>query len=160
LLAILAEVAPVGVDDRRGVVVDPAHRLLVDRHDDHHRVLLGVGRQPLGGRSRDRLGRLVPARILARAEVRAVEHLLQAEDLHALATGLVDQWQVLLDHRLADLGDRATLAVDRIGALDQPAAYGIGHGVLARLQGWEAPQLTGRDATDTRRREPRGLPSS
>ena len=35
-LAILAEILAVGVDDRRGVVVDAGHLLFVDRHDHDH----------------------------------------------------------------------------------------------------------------------------
>ena len=43
------------------------------------------------------LDRLVPARALLGAEVRAVEDLLHAEDLHALRGGVFNQLQVLLD---------------------------------------------------------------
>src|SRR5688572_3774216 len=39
-LAVLAHVAAVGIDHRGGVVIDTGHRLLIDRDDDHHLVLL------------------------------------------------------------------------------------------------------------------------
>ncbi len=41
MLAILAEILAVGVDHRRGVVIDAGDLFLVNRNDDHHAVLLG-----------------------------------------------------------------------------------------------------------------------
>ena len=65
------------------------------------------------------LGRVVPALVLAGAEVRAVEDLLQAEHLDALLAGLLDERHVLVEHRLLDRLDRQRLVVDRIAALDR-----------------------------------------
>src|SRR5262249_35557711 len=76
-------------------------------------------RELLDRRAGHRLGGVVPALVLARAEVRAVEDLLQAEDLHALLAGLVDQRQVLLEHRGLDLGHGLRLVVDGITGLDE-----------------------------------------
>ena len=66
------------------------------------------------------------------AEVGAGEDLLHAEDLHALAPGLLDQRHVLGDVRLADgvelLGRGAG-----VGGLDQAALDDSGHVVLSRF---------------------------
>ncbi len=126
-LAVLAEVGAVGVDHRRGVVVDAAHRLLVDGDDDDHRVLAGELRHHRGGRARHGLGGAVPAAVLAGAEVGAVEDLLEAEDLDAAAGGLFDHRDVLVEHRLLDVGDGDALVVDRVAALDEAAADDRGH---------------------------------
>src|SRR3546814_15760007 len=50
-LAVLAEVAAVGVDHRAGVVVDAGDVLLVDRHHDDHRVLLRIILHKADGRA-------------------------------------------------------------------------------------------------------------
>ena len=46
----------------------------------------------------------VPLRLLLGAEVRTVEELLEAQDLHLLPRGLIDQLEMLVDHRLLDRG--------------------------------------------------------
>src|SRR6185503_8253761 len=84
VLAILAEVRAVGVDDGGGVVVHARRFFLVERHDDHHLVLLReVLHQPRRGPVRDVLRRLVPSRRLLGAEVGAGEDLLHAEYLNS-----------------------------------------------------------------------------
>ena len=119
-LAELAEIAAVGVDHRRRVVVDAGHRLLVDRHDDDHGVLAGeVLHQPGGRAVRNRLGRAVPFRILAWAEIGLGEDLLEAQHLDALLGRLGDERQVRLDHQVADLRRRhAAIALE--AHLDEP----------------------------------------
>src|SRR5439155_4274720 len=69
----------------------------------------------------------VPALVLARAKIRPVEDLLQAQHLHALLPRLGDQRDVLVEHRLLDLLNRLRFVVDRIGALDQSADELAGH---------------------------------
>ncbi len=54
----------------------------------------------------NRLGEVVPFDLLLGAEIRAVEQLLQANNLGAFVGGLVDQCDVLVDHRPLDLFDR------------------------------------------------------
>jgi len=103
----------------KGAVSDPGLLALVDRHDHRHLMALGDLLHQLDGRARHRLGGVVPATILARAEVRPVEDFLQTQDLHAVLAGLVDHRQVLLEHRRLDLGDRLRLVVDRIACLDE-----------------------------------------
>ena len=115
-LAVLAEVRPVGVDDGRGVVVDPGRLLvlLVHRRDDDHAGLLGEILHPLGRRAvGDELGVAVVLGVLDLAEVRPVEELLEQDDLGALLGRLVRPLLVLLDHRFlvagpAGLDERAT----------------------------------------------------
>ena len=88
-LAELAEVAAVGVDHRRRVVVDAGEVLLVDRHDQHDLMLPGdLGHQPGRGAVGHGLGQFVPSRLLLGAEVRAVEQLLQADDLRPRSAAL------------------------------------------------------------------------
>src|SRR6202158_2156061 len=79
VLAVFAEVAAVGVDDRGGVEVDASQLDLVDRAAEHHLVLLReLLHQRDRGAVRDALGQLVPASLLFGAKVGAVEKLLQA----------------------------------------------------------------------------------
>ena len=121
-LAKLAEVAAVGVDHRRRVVIDAGQVFLVDRHDQHDLVLPGeLGHQLGRGAVGDALGQLVPPRLLLGAEIRAVEQLLQADDLRPLLGGLGDQGDVLVDHRLLDDGDRRGRRLAERG-LDQAAS--------------------------------------
>jgi hypothetical protein len=122
LLAVLAQILAVRVDDRRGVVIDAADLLFVERHHDRHAVLLGDLTHQVRGRPGDQLRGGVPALVLAGAEVRPVEDLLQAEDLRALLRGLLDQRQMLVEHRLLDLLHRHRLVVDRVAALNESCA--------------------------------------
>ena len=106
-LAELAEILAVGVDDGGGVVIDARHLLLVDRHHQHHAVFLRqllhlLGRRAVG----DALGAAIPFLVLARAEIGLREDLLEAQDLHALLGGLLDQRQMGLEHQLPDLAGR------------------------------------------------------
>src|SRR3546814_908760 len=104
-------------------VVDAGDVLLVDRHHDDHRVLLRVVlHEADGGAVGDLLGSGIPLGVLARTEVRLVEHLLQAEHLHALLAGFVDQRQVRLVHAVADRL-WAVAGVRLQGHLDQPCPH-------------------------------------
>src|SRR5262245_8164803 len=126
-LAILAEIAAVGVEERRGVLVHAGLLALVDRDHHRHLVLPRDRHQLLHRRAGHRLGGVVPPPILARAEVRAIEDLLQTQDLDTLLAGVVDHRQVFLEHRRLDIGDAARFIVDRIGGLDQAADDITGH---------------------------------
>ena len=119
VFAVRAEERAIGVEDRGGVVVDAGLRAFVERHYDDHIVLLGILGQAIAGGAGHGLCRLVPARVLAGAEVWTVEDLLQAEDLHASLASLFDERDVFFEHRRLDLGDGASLVVNRVGALDQ-----------------------------------------
>ena len=102
-LAVLAQIAAVGVDHRRGIVVEPGHDLFIDRHDDHHTVLLsGLLHQPRGVAVRNRFGGRVPLFVLARAEIGLGEDLLKAEDLHALLGRLLDEGDMGFQHGVAN----------------------------------------------------------
>src|SRR3954447_7384118 len=73
LFAELAEVLAVGVDDRRGVVIDAGLLMLVHRQHHHHPELLGDARELLRRRPvRDQLRVAVVLGVLHLAEVRAV----------------------------------------------------------------------------------------
>ena len=84
VLAVLAEQRAVGVDDRGGVVVLALVLDLVDRQHDDQAQFLGQRLEPLGRRAGDRLDVGVVLLVLDGAEVRAVEQLLEADDLRAL----------------------------------------------------------------------------
>src|SRR6266566_4269306 len=86
-LAVLAEVAAVGVEHGRGVVEHPGLLLLVHGQDRDHVELAGQRGEPLGGRPGHRLGQRVPVGVLHLAEVRPVEQLLEADRLRALRGG-------------------------------------------------------------------------
>ena len=105
LLAELAEVGPVGVDDGRGVVVQAGLLDLVHRQHEHHPELLGHGLEALRRRAvGDRFGVVVVLRLLHLAEVRAVEQLLEAHHLSAVGGRLAGGLLVLVDHRLLGPG--------------------------------------------------------
>ncbi len=120
-LSVLAEVAPVGVDDRGRVVVDSGGGLvlLVHRRDDDHAGLLGeilhaLRRRPVG----DQFRVAVVLRILHLAEVGPVEELLEEHHLGALRRRVVGVALVLLDHRFLVAGP---------GRLEQGAANDARH---------------------------------
>ena len=128
-LRYLPDVAAVGVEDGGGVVVHPLRLLLVDGHHHRHLVLARdllheADGRPVGHPLRE----LVPARVLLRREVGAVEQLLQAEHLHAARAGLVDEAQVLGDHRLAHVGQAGLVGREDVAGLDQAAADDAWHG--------------------------------
>src|SRR5215217_7907124 len=105
LLAELAEVGPVGVDDRRSVVVDPRLDDLVHRQHHHHAELPGDGLEALRRRPvRDGFGVVVVGGVLDLAEVRAVEELLEADDLGPGIGGLAGRLLVLVDHGVLGAG--------------------------------------------------------
>src|SRR5579863_1466341 len=129
VLAILAQIAPVSVDHRRGVEINSGHLFFVNRNHNHHAMfscdfLHHAYRRAIG----NALGEFVPARILFRTKIRAVEKLLQAQDLCFLSRCLFDQLQVLVDHRLSDLWKR-TLGAERIAGLNQGTAHVSRHGM-------------------------------
>ena len=144
VLAVLAEIGAVGVDDRGGVVVDARHRALVDRDDHRHLVLAGVGDQLLDGGTRDGLGEGVPLLVLAGAEVRAIEDLLEPEDLDTGFACLVDVGQVLLEHRVGDFLHGSVGVVDGVGELDQSA---LDHACHQFLLGLGRPRPKSGDAS-------------
>ena len=120
LLAELAEVRAVGVDDGGGVVVRAGLHVLVHRQHEHHAELLGqrleaLRRRPVG----DQLGVVVVLGVLHLAEVRAVEQLLEAHDLGAVGGGLAGRLLVLVDHRVLGPGP--------VG-LQECGSDGSGHG--------------------------------
>src|SRR5262249_2350956 len=103
-LAKLTEVLAVGVDDGSRVVIDASHLLLIDRHYHHHAVLLRQLLHLLRRRAiRDALCAAIPLLVLARAEIRLGEDLLETQDLHALLRRFSDQRYMSLEHQVAYL---------------------------------------------------------
>jgi hypothetical protein len=74
-----------------------------------------------GGAVGDSFSEFIPAGILFGAEVRAVKQFLQTQDLYLLASRLLNQIQVLLDHGVANLGKRV-LGPKDIARLNQATA--------------------------------------
>src|ERR1017187_9131006 len=133
VLAILAEILAIGIDDGGRVVVGARGFFLVHGDDDHHPVLLRESLHQFCRRTvRDSLGRLIPLDLLFTAEVRAVKNLLHAEHLHAFFCRLLDHLHVLLDHRLLDLLD-GRCARFGVGRLNQSATYDECHGALSSI---------------------------
>ena len=126
VLSVLAEVGAVGVEHGRGVVIDARHVALVDRDDHRHVEFLGVLGHQLGGRAGAGFGRVVPLRILARAEVGTVEDLLQSEDLAAALSRFLDQGEVFLEASCLDFFD-VPRRVERCGSLNQADLYVASH---------------------------------
>src|SRR6266705_150474 len=107
VLAVLAEVAAVSVNDRSGVEVDAGHLHFVNGNDKNHLVFFGqLLHERDGGPVGDALGQLIPAGLLFRAEVRAVEKLLKPQDLHFFLRGIGDQALVLGNHFFLDVRQR------------------------------------------------------
>src|ERR1035437_5136485 len=100
VLAVLAQIRAVGVDDERGVVEDALLFDLVDRHDEDHTGFARELAHHLARWTRDGLGVREARRVLHLTEVRTVEQLLETEDLSALTGGLAGEGHVGLDHRL------------------------------------------------------------
>jgi len=107
VLSVLAEVFTISVNDSSSVVENTSHVLFVDGSDDNHLVFLGIFRQKVGGGARNGFGRSIPSLVLARAEVRGVEDLLETENLDSLLAGFVNQRKMLLEHGVLDLIDGA-----------------------------------------------------
>jgi len=72
------------------------------------------------------LDHAVPLRILVAAKVGAVEKLLQADDLRPPAGRLLDQADVLVDHRLFDLLNRRGAGLRKSG-LNESASNDTWH---------------------------------
>src|SRR2546426_6150560 len=107
VLAVLAEVAPAGINHGGGIEINSGHLHFINRHNQHHAVaprktLHALYRGPLG----DALGEFIPARLLLGAKVRPVEKLLEAEDLHLPLGRIGHQALVLRDHLFLDVGER------------------------------------------------------
>jgi hypothetical protein len=127
-LAHLAQERAVGIQHGSSVEVHAVLRFLVHGEHHGHAVLSCQRRHALGDRPGYRLCRGIPLRILLCGKIRAVEDLLQAEDLHAFLPRFLHEPDVFLDHRFLDLGYRAF--VPGVRCLDVGAAYNAGHGGL------------------------------
>src|SRR5882724_11349122 len=124
VLAVFAEVAAIGVDDRGGVVVDAGHFDFVDRGDEHHLVLFG---ELLHGRDGGT----------------AVNFLLG---------GIGDQALVFGDHLLLDVRERIFLRRPLTLRLNQATADVTGHATppeqrqaksLLSARGWDKVSTAG-----------------
>lgn len=105
LLAVLAEVGAVGVDDGGGVVEEAGLLDLVHREHHDHAEFLGDRLEALGGRAvGDGLGVVVEGGVLHLAEVGTIEEFLEAHDLRPLSSGLAGRLLVLVDHGLLVAG--------------------------------------------------------
>ena len=109
-LAIAAGGRAVGVEDHRGVVVQPGGATLEQRTDQHHAVLLGELAEALGAGAGDRFGQVEFVDRFVLAEVGAVVQFLQQHELGALLRCF---GHALLDHRQVGIG------VAMVALLDQ-----------------------------------------
>src|ERR1700722_11010793 len=127
MFAVLTQIASVRIYDGCGIEVHPRHLLFVNRDHDHH-VVLGSDllHQFNCGSVRNSFREFVPADVLLGTEIWAVKQLLQAKYLHLLFRRLLDELQVLIDHGLLDLRQRA-VAAHYIPCLDETTAHNAGH---------------------------------
>jgi hypothetical protein len=140
VLAVFAEIAAVGINDRGGVVVDAGHFDFVDGDDEGHLVLL---RELLHKRDGwpvwDFFGQFVPAGLLLGAEVGTVEKFLEAEDLYFLFGGIGDEVLMLGDHLFLDVGERKLFRGPLTLGLNQATANRTSHATPPR--GMQAKSL-------------------
>src|SRR5215813_4353888 len=135
MLPVFPEIGSVGVDNRGSVEVQACHLFFVYRNDDNHLVLRGALLHQLRRWTVwNALSHLVPLLVLLSAEIRTVKKFLKTQDLHLLLRSLLDQLQVLVDHRLLDLG-KAVIGAKWIVGLDEATADSSGHS-LPRIQNY------------------------
>lgn len=103
VFTVEAEQLTVRVNHRGGVVVHACHSELVNGDDDHHAVLFRDLLHALHGRAGDRLGEVVPARVVLGAEIGAIEKFLITEYLDTVPGCFLGERDVLLEHGLLDL---------------------------------------------------------
>src|SRR5579862_9376233 len=130
VLAIFAKIPAVGVDYRSCIEIHARHLFFVDGNHNHHAMFRGdflhqLSRRPVGHALRE----FVPTCVLLRTKIRPEEKFLQAKDLCLFLSRLLDQLEMLVDHRLPDLR-KWTFGANRVTGLDQGAADIAGHGDL------------------------------
>src|SRR5207302_8375703 len=104
--------------------------------DEDQLIFLGESLHERDGWSvRDALSQFVPASLLLSAEVRAIEKLLETEDLHFFLGGVGDQALVLGDHFLLDVGERKLFRRPFTSRLNQATAIRAGHGDTSQAKG-------------------------
>jgi hypothetical protein len=127
VLAVLAQIASVCIDDCGSIEIHSRHLLFVNRDYDCHLMFGGDLLHQLGSRSVwNSFCELVPADVLLGAEIGAVEQLLQAKDFHFFLCRLLDKLKMLVDHGFLDLWQRA-VAAQHVTRLDEATAHNAGH---------------------------------
>jgi len=126
-LTVLTEVTAIGIDDGGRIVQHAGLFLFIDWYHDDHTVFLGVLRHQLHRGTGYRFRGLVPLHVLARAEIRRGEDFLQAQDLHTLLAGLLDEGDMLVQHGLFDLLNRSLPLGHGKAGLDQAGFHDSGH---------------------------------
>src|SRR5262249_34165282 len=117
--AVLTEIGSVVLDHGCGVVVNALLLDLIDRYDQRDVQFAGeIAHGADGWSVRNRLCEVVPARGLLRAEVRAVEDLLETNNLRAIGRRLPDISGVFVEHRILRVGQRG-LGRGRVRSLNQ-----------------------------------------
>ena len=103
ILAILAQIRPVGVKNGGGVVEQTGNILLEHWHHYDHPVLpRQFLHQPHRCAVGDLLRQLTPTVVLFCWEIGTGEQLLQAQDFHSLASGFLYEGDVLVEHGLPE----------------------------------------------------------
>ena len=103
VFAIFAQISPIGVDDRGGVVINTGLVHLVNGNDQDQAETAGRFHHQLrGGAVRNFFSGVVPAGILLATEIRTVKNFLQTNHLAALGGGLLDHGNMLFNHGSLD----------------------------------------------------------
>ena len=98
MLSIFAEIFAVGIDNRGRVVVDTLQVFFINRNNQSHAAALRDFPHQLNRWTvRNLLDHAVPARRLLGAEVRPRKDLLHTKNLHVLACGFLDEFQMFLN---------------------------------------------------------------
>src|SRR5215469_4528594 len=100
VLPVFPKVSSVGINNSRRIEIQTRHLLFVHGNNNHH-LLLG-------------------------AEIRPVKKFLKTQDLHFLLCSLLNQLEVLVDHRLLDLG-HTVIRTKRIVGLNKATADASRH---------------------------------
>ena len=100
IFPVFPKILAVRINHCGGVVIHADHFLFINRHHNHHVVLLRIFLHQFGGGTfRNLLHSGIPLRILTRAKVGLGENFLHAENLNPLAACFIDQRQMGLYHR-------------------------------------------------------------
>src|SRR5437899_11679355 len=97
MFAIFSQIAPIRIDHRCGIEVNPGHLFLVNWHDQHHAMLArDLPHKSDPASLRNTLGKCVPAYVMFGATRRTMEQLLQTNNFHAAAPAALNNPETLV----------------------------------------------------------------
>jgi hypothetical protein len=128
VLAIFTQVTAIRIDHGRSIEIQTGHLFFIDGNHNRHAMLRRKLLHQFGsGALGHSLGKLVPADVLLRTEIRTIKKFLEAQHLDFFPRRLGDQLAMLVDHRFLDLRERV-VAAQNVMSLNQAAAHDPRHG--------------------------------